>query len=113
MITVVAVICVLALVGALSIRSTSKGEIAGLLNLGGKYLTELDYEQAVVLYLAVIEIDPKCAEAYMGIAEAYLQMGEYDKAMEYAMQGYSKKYRHFNACEYFLSHSAVKVPSQS
>ena len=90
LIIVVAAICTLALVSILTIRSISKGKIAGLLDLGSKYLAELDYDQAVVSYLAVIEIDPKCEDAYMGIAEAYLQMGEYDKAMEYVMQGYSQ-----------------------
>ena len=90
LIIVVAAICTLTVVSTLTISSISKGKIAGLLDLGSKYLAELDYEQAVVSYLAAIEIDPKCEEAYMGIAEAYLQMGEYGKAMEYAMEGYSQ-----------------------
>lgn len=87
---IIVVMCVLASVSAMAIRNTSKGKIAELLNIGSKYLAELDFEQAVVSYQAVIEIDPKCEEAYMGITEAYLQMGEYDKAAEYAIQGYSQ-----------------------
>ena len=52
------------------------------LNLGAKYLSELNYEQAIVAYEAVIEIDPKCEEAYFALVDAYVAMGEYDKVKE-------------------------------
>lgn len=70
--------------------NSAERRLADQMELGQRYLEELDYEQAVVAFEAAIAIDPKCEEAYMGIAEAYLQMGEYGKAMEYAMQGYSQ-----------------------
>lgn len=82
-------LCLIA--GIFTMTANSAGRrLAEQLELGQKYLEELNYEQAVVAFEAAIAIDPKCEEAYMGIAEAYLQMGEYGKAMEYAMQGYSQ-----------------------
>lgn len=77
--------------GIFVLVANSSGEkLAEQLELGQKYLDELDYEQAIVAYEAAIEIDPKCEEAYLALAEAYLQMGEYDKAMECASLGYSQ-----------------------
>lgn len=45
--------------------------IAEQLNLGQKYISELDYENAIVAFSSIIEIDEKNMEAYMGRAEAY------------------------------------------
>jgi tetratricopeptide (TPR) repeat protein len=53
-----------------------------LLDLGEKYLLELDYEQAIVCFERLIEIEPKNARAYTGLAEAYIGLGHTDKARE-------------------------------
>ena len=60
------------------------------LNLGQKYLEEMDYEQAVVTFSRIIEIDDQCVEAYLGLTETYIRMGEYDKALETAQKGYER-----------------------
>ena len=52
------------------------------LDLGAKYLSELNYEQAIVAYEAVIKIDPKCEEAYLALADIYVMLGEIEKAEE-------------------------------
>jgi len=52
------------------------------LDLGAKYLSELNYEQAIVAYETVIGIDPKCEEAYLALADVYIATGEFDKAEE-------------------------------
>ena len=59
------------------------------LSLAARYLDELDYEKAIAAYKNAIEIDPKCEEAYTGLAEAaekladeYLTEGEEEKAGE-------------------------------
>lgn len=41
------------------------------IELGNRYLTELNYEQAIVSYRNALDIDPKNIEAGMGLAEAY------------------------------------------
>jgi len=52
-----------------------------LLDLGEKYLLELDYEQAVVQFLAVIEIEPMNERAYIGAVEAYRGLDNIDQAI--------------------------------
>lgn len=41
------------------------------LDLGARYLSEPDYEQAIAAYEAALEIEPKSAEAYGGLVAAY------------------------------------------
>ncbi|CDX04955.1 Prokaryotic membrane lipoprotein lipid attachment site profile [Desulfitobacterium hafniense] len=63
---------------------------AELLDLGEKYLLELNYEQAVVCFTSVIEIEPKNVRAYVGRGNAYvlwdeqldLAKSDYEKAIE-------------------------------
>lgn len=63
-------------------------ELVSQLDLGQKYIEECDYEQAIVAFNRAIEIDERCAEAYIGLAETYIRMGEFDKALEVAKKGY-------------------------
>ena len=60
------------------------------LRLGQRYLSEMNYEQAVVVYKSVIEIDPKNAEAYLGLAEAYIGQGMYKQAENCLKEGYER-----------------------
>lgn len=61
-----------------------------LSNLGEKYLLEMDYEQAVVYFTRVIEIEPMNTRAYIGRGNAYVFWNEqldfakadYEKAIE-------------------------------
>lgn len=43
------------------------------LELAQHYLLEEDYEQAIVAYEIVIQIDPKNTEAYLGLTQAYTE----------------------------------------
>lgn len=52
------------------------------LDLGNKYVSELDYENAIIAYEEALEIDPYCLEAYLGLADAYMALGQQDKAIE-------------------------------
>ena len=45
-------------------------------DLGMKYLTESNYEEAILAFTAAIEIDPQRAEAYLGRADAYFQTAD-------------------------------------
>ena len=74
------IISVVVLVGAiisvtmlLSRDSTDRPlSAAELLQLGEKYLLELEYEQALVQFLAVIEVEPMNPRGYTGAAEAHV-----------------------------------------
>jgi len=58
-----------------------------LLDLGEKYLLELNYEQALVQFLKVIEIEPMNPRGYTGAAEAYVGLGRDDAAAAVLRQG--------------------------
>ncbi|MCQ2521783.1 MAG: tetratricopeptide repeat protein [Lachnospiraceae bacterium] len=71
------------------------------LKLANQYLDEMQYEMAIASYSRVIEIDPKNADAYEGLADTYVAMAEkeiivgntalamdyYDKAIDVLAQG--------------------------
>jgi len=85
LISIVIIIVVVVLVTTLAVfipKSAKAKKLEEQLSLGEKYLSELNYEQAIASYLTVIEIDPKNADAYLGLADAYVAQGEYEKAME-------------------------------
>lgn len=58
------------------------------LELGQQYLLDMDYEQSIAAYEVVIELEPKNTEAYFGMAEAYVAMGEPQKAVKILKRGY-------------------------
>jgi tetratricopeptide (TPR) repeat protein len=60
---------------------------AQLLELGEKYLLELDYEQAIIYFEQLIEIEPRNARGYTGLAEAYIGLGDIDNAREALERG--------------------------
>ena len=47
-------------------------------DLGVRYLSEGNYEEAVISFTKAIEIDEKYADAYLGRAQAYLGTGGED-----------------------------------
>ncbi len=48
-------------------------------DLGVRYLSDGNYEEAILAFTAAIEIDPKRAEAYVGRGDAYLGQGAADE----------------------------------
>lgn len=52
------------------------------IDLGRIYLTELSYEKASLEFTEAIEIEPLNPDAYLGLAEAYVGMGNTEKAVE-------------------------------
>ena len=76
-------IAVIVLVAVLLTSCGSKAATAtDKIELGQKYLTELNYTEAIASFTEAIKLDPNNIQAYMGRAEAYLALGEYDKALE-------------------------------
>ena len=59
-----------------------------LLDLGEKYLLELNYEQALVQFTKVIEIEPMNPRGYTGAAESYAALGQHEEAPKILQQGY-------------------------
>lgn len=68
---IVAVIVVIAALVSIAIYNLPANRRDRQLALAEKYMSELNYEAAVLAYRAAIEIDPKNVEAYQGAVEAY------------------------------------------
>ena len=69
------------LVGLFLVACTSKAAKAvEKVELGQKYLTELNYTEAVASFTEAIGLDPENIPAYMGRAEAYVALKQYDDA---------------------------------
>lgn len=58
-------------------------------NLGVRYLSEGNYQEAIIAFTAAIEIDPKQPETYAKLASVYEQMGDIDAAISILEQGIS------------------------
>lgn len=50
--------------------------------LGMRYLSEGNYEEAIIAFTAAIDIDPKRPDAYVGLADTYVALDDLEKAME-------------------------------
>lgn len=57
-------------------------------DLGIRYLSEGNYEEAIIAFTAAIEIDPKQALAYVGRGDAYILSGETDSNLVAAQVDY-------------------------
>jgi len=76
-------VIILAVGAAITMGGGAGGEsVAELLSLGERFLSELNYEQALVQFLRVIEIEPMNARAYYGAARAHIGLGQIDEAIE-------------------------------
>ncbi|MGN0553929.1 MAG: tetratricopeptide repeat protein, partial [Oscillospiraceae bacterium] len=77
--------------GILTVLSSSQGaaeKAQKFIDLGNKYLIELSYDKAVIEFNKAIEIEPKNADAYIGLAEAYIGLGDTDSAVDALKRGY-------------------------
>ena len=70
------------LLAAMLLTACASGasKTADKIELGQKYLTELNYTEAVAAFTEVIGLDPDNIQAYMGRAEAYKGLKQYDDA---------------------------------
>ncbi len=57
-------------------------------DLGVRYLSDGEYEEAIIAFNAAIEIDPMQADAYLNLANAYIGMNDFDAAREILERGY-------------------------
>lgn len=57
--------------------------ISRQLQLGRRYLEELDYESAAIHFANAIQIDARREEAYLGCAQAHLGLEDYQTAVDY------------------------------
>ena len=71
-------------------KSIEKMSAAELLDIGEKYLLEMNYEKAVVYFDRLIEIEPQNPRGYTGLAETYIAQGDTDKAVIVLEDGFEQ-----------------------
>lgn len=89
-IAAIAVITVVIISIVVTVSGGSKDTYGSHMELAQRYLDELQYEQAIAEYRVAIEIEPHNPEAYLGLAEVYVAMGDTEKALEVLAEGYEQ-----------------------
>lgn len=91
------VICVMLLLSACTAGSSGKSAEESQAptwqeqyDLGVRYLSEGNYQEAILAFTAAIEIDPKQAPAYVGRGDAYVLSGETEENLAAAKADYEK-----------------------
>ena len=74
------VITVIVITVCVKSSGNKKSEYDKKIDLGKRYLSELDYEQAILAFEEAIKIDPKRDDAYILLAETYVTKGDIDTA---------------------------------
>jgi tetratricopeptide (TPR) repeat protein len=70
------IILCLVFAGVGVVKYTNAAQVKEGLILGNKYLQEEKYEEAILSFIKVIEIEPKNIEARVGLAKAYIKTGK-------------------------------------
>ncbi len=84
------VILVSIFVGIFIVNKNGDSKFQKQLDLGNEALLNMNYEDAIVAFDNAIKLNPKSVPAYLGIAEAYVGLGDYEKACEYLEKGYEE-----------------------
>ena len=79
---IVAVILLVLATGMLFLICAPGPRMKWALSMGEKYLTECDYTQAVTMFSRAIRVDARSEPAYLGRAEAYIQLNQPAAAVE-------------------------------
>ncbi len=58
-------------------------------DLGIRYLSEGNYEEAIIAFTTAIEIDPKMSETYLALGHLHIELGDYEAAAKILEQGVS------------------------
>ena len=77
-------------VTAFAVTHSPSYQVSHGLKLAERYLSEQNYQQAVIEFLNILEIEPMNADAYLGLADAYIGLGDTDKAIEVLREGLDK-----------------------
>ena len=91
---IIILIAVLALVvvgiigTVIAVGVSQNSSIADTLQLAERYLDEQNYEQAIIEFEKILEIDPRNIDAYIGLAKTYIEIGDTDKAIDLLEEAY-------------------------
>ncbi len=85
---IIAVIAIIIAALYIDFKPAERTDVTSLVSTAQKYLLENNYEQAIAEFEKVIELDPMNADAYIGIAKAYVKIGDAEKAVKWLEKGY-------------------------
>ena len=88
LVLVLALVLIGGAIAVLAIGSDGRSDAQDILNTAERYLSEENYEQAIIEFDRAISIDPLNASAYIGKANAYVSAGDLDKAIQTLAEGY-------------------------
>ncbi len=71
-------------------QPNTQSQLNEQISLGEKYLTEENYEEAIVAFKKAIEIEPNAPELYIKLADAYVAKGDTANAISILQEGYEK-----------------------
>lgn len=72
------------------VANIPKNRISRYMDAAERYLSELNYEQAVIEFQKVLDIEPMNIDAVLGLADVYAKLGDTDKALEILNDGYEQ-----------------------
>ncbi len=78
---------IVAVLVVLHVSGSREREYGEQLALAERYLDELDYDRAIAAYKAAIDIDPENPEAYLALADTYIEIGDYESARKILEKG--------------------------
>lgn len=89
-IIIAAVLAIGAGVGAVAIgvSNSPANRVSRYMGAAERYLLDMNYEQAIIEFDRILEIDPMNVEAYLGKAQAYLALGDTESALEWLEKGF-------------------------
>lgn len=90
---------------------SSRSALKKQMDLGEKYLSEGNYEEAIEAFKRVIEIDSKYENAYLGLATAYASEEKYEEAIECLNQlaGFSESEEVLNTAKVLVNEYQEKM----
>lgn len=90
MIIVIAAVLALGVSGTavtIGVSSIPANRVSRYMGAAERYLSEMNYEQAIIEFQRILEIEPMNVNAYLGLAEAYLGLGDTKKTLETLCKG--------------------------
>ena len=81
---------VLIIITTIGVAALNNGErrLVKQLDIAHGQMERMEYEQAKASYQLALVIDPMCVEAYLGLADAYVGLGDYESAIKTLEEGY-------------------------
>lgn len=101
-------------------NNSASVKLSKALDLGQKYLNDLDYDEAIIAFNSAIAIDPNNFEAYIGLTDAYIGLGDMenatinlDKAYSLNSSGAGIFERYVTIAEYYYGDNSIEMAVES